>query len=108
MAAGQNLPSSSSRALVVVAANTHDARPHRPVSRQAPFLAQVIASARGLPQARERRRADATEVIAAYQDTVQRIRNLNLIGRRECEQPADVQRCDRSRTRSTIAGARPR
>jgi hypothetical protein len=108
MAAGQHLPSSSSRALVVVAAETRDARSHRPVSRPAPFLAQVIASARRLPQARERRRADAAEVIAAYQDTVQRIRNLNLIGQREHEQPAHVQRFDRSRTRSAITGARPR
>jgi hypothetical protein len=42
----------------------------------------MIASARRLPQARERRRADASEVIAAYQDTVQRIRNLNTIERK--------------------------
>jgi hypothetical protein len=41
------------------------------------FVAQLIASARRLPQARDRRRADPGEAIAAYQATVQRIRDLN-------------------------------
>lgn len=78
MPEGQDLPSSN-RALVVVATDAHEAHPHRAVPRPAAFLTQLIASARRLPQARERRRAEASEVIAAYQDTVQRIRNLNKI-----------------------------
>ena len=81
MPAGQDLPSSG-RALVVLATAAHDAHPHRPLPRPAAFLTQLIASARRLPQARERRRAEAAEVIAAYQDTVQRIRNLNAIERK--------------------------
>jgi hypothetical protein len=32
----------------------------------APFLAQLIAAKRNLPQARERRRAEPREAIAAY------------------------------------------
>ncbi|MBN8964137.1 MAG: hypothetical protein J0H89_01900, partial [Rhizobiales bacterium] len=32
----------------------------------APFLAQLIATGYGLPQTRERRRAEPAEVIAAY------------------------------------------
>jgi len=107
MTAGQDSPSSSSRALVVVAAQPHDTHPHRLISRPAPFLAQVIANARRLPQARERRRADAAEVIAAYRDTVQRIRNLNAVERKTAQTPGDVQRPDLS-IRSTAGGVRPR
>lgn len=78
MPAGQDSPSSN-RALVVVAPDQHEQHPHRTILRPAQFLTQLIASDRRLPQARERRRADAAEVIAAYQDTVQRIRNLNAV-----------------------------
>jgi hypothetical protein len=81
MSEGQDLPSSN-RALVVVATDGHEAHPHRPIPRPAAFLTQLIANARRLPQARERRRAAASEVIAAYQDTIQRIRNLNTIERK--------------------------
>lgn len=81
MPAGQDLPSSN-RALVAVASDARKAHAHRSVPRPAAFLTQMIASARRLPQARERRRADASEVIAAYQDTVQRIRNLKAIERK--------------------------
>lgn len=83
MPAGQDSPSSG-RALVLVHSNDeHDTtHPHRAIHCPATFLAQVIANARALPQARARRRADASEVIAAYQDTIQRIRNLNSIGRK--------------------------
>ena len=68
---------SSSRALVTLATETHDAHPHRPVQRVSNFLAQLIATARQLPQTRERRRADPAEVIAAYRATVERIQRLN-------------------------------
>jgi hypothetical protein len=68
---------SSSRALVTLYPAQHETASRRPVERTANFLAQLIATARGLPQARERRRADPAEVIAAYRATVARIRALN-------------------------------
>ena len=76
MLAGHDLPPSS-RALVTVAAESHDAHPHRSIQRVASFLAQLIANAGRLPQARERRRADPAEVIAAYRATVERLQKLN-------------------------------
>jgi hypothetical protein len=82
MPAAQDLPSSG-RALVVAHSDAQDtAHLHRPVHCPATFLAQIIANARALPQARARRRADASEVIAAYQETIQRIRSLNSIERK--------------------------
>jgi hypothetical protein len=68
---------SSSRALVRLAAQTHDAHPHRPVQRVASFIAQLLANAGRLPQAREKQRADPAEVIAAYRATVERLQKLN-------------------------------
>jgi hypothetical protein len=68
---------SSSRALVTLYPAPAATPAHRPVERTANFLAQLIASARGLPQARARRRAEPAEVIAAYRATVARIRALN-------------------------------
>jgi hypothetical protein len=53
------------RALVALA----PAAPHRepsPHHRQAPFLAQLIATKQQLPQTRERRRAEPAEAVAAY------------------------------------------
>ena len=76
MQAGTDLPSSHC-ALVAVAAETHDAHPHRPIQRVASFIAQLIANAGRLPQTRERRRAEPAEVIAAYRATVERLQKLN-------------------------------
>jgi hypothetical protein len=50
---------------------------HRPARRAATFLTQLIATQQKVPQAREKRRADPAEVIAAYQATIERIRQLN-------------------------------
>jgi hypothetical protein len=75
MLAGTHSPSSS-RALVTTAAEAHEVH-HRPVKRVASFIAQLIANANRLPQARERRRADPAEVIAAYRATVERLQRLN-------------------------------
>jgi hypothetical protein len=73
-----DLPSSS-RALVplikLVPRNEHAHR--RPTRRVATFLTQLIATQQKVPQAREKRRADPAEVIAAYQATIERIRQLN-------------------------------
>ena len=68
---------SSSRALVAVAPDTHEAHPHRPIQRVSNFLAQLIATARHVPQTCEKRRADPADVIAAYRATVERIQKLN-------------------------------
>ena len=77
MSAGTDLPSSS-RALVAIEAERETPHPHCTVHNAASFVAQLIANVRGLPQARERRRADPVEVIAAYRETVARIQELNL------------------------------
>jgi len=69
MLAGQNLPSES-RALVPLDASPA-ASPCRPQSRHvAAFLAHLIATARQLPQTRERRCAEPAEVIAAYRAAI--------------------------------------
>ena len=53
-------------------------QPHRsPVRRVATFLTHLIATHEQVPQARENRRADPAEVIAAYQATIERLRKLN-------------------------------
>jgi hypothetical protein len=59
---------SGGRALMVVAPAE---APQEPVAnfRQAPFLAQLIATRDQLPQTRERRRAEPGEAIAAYRAT---------------------------------------
>jgi len=76
MTAATNLPSPN-RALVTLAPNAHEARPHRPIPRAATFLAHLIATARQLPQTRERRRAEPSVVIAAYQATIARSQKFN-------------------------------
>jgi len=54
------------RALVVVEPRaTADEKPS-PIFRQAPFLAQLIATKDHHPQTRERRRADPADAIDAY------------------------------------------
>ena len=76
MRAGNDSPSSS-RALVVVAPVPQESHPHRATPRPAAFLAHLIATARQVPQTRERRRAELGEVIAAYQATIDKLRKLN-------------------------------
>jgi hypothetical protein len=68
---------SPSRALVALVAQHYESHPHRPLLRASSFLTQLIASANRVPQAREKRRADASEVIAAYRATVERLQKLN-------------------------------
>jgi hypothetical protein len=65
------------RALVPLAIEPQQQHPHRPAQRGASFVAQLIASTSRLPQARQRRRAEPAEVIAAYRETVERIQRLN-------------------------------
>jgi hypothetical protein len=78
MAEASDLPSSS-RALVPLLplAPRHDAPHHSPVRRVASFLTHLIATSERVPQACEKRRADPSEVIAAYQSTISRLRQLN-------------------------------
>jgi hypothetical protein len=68
---------SSCRALTTVAGAEPDAHPRRPVRQAAAFLTHLIATARQVPQARQRRRAEPAEVIAAYQATIARLQKLN-------------------------------
>jgi hypothetical protein len=77
MPAESQSPATPGRALVLLAPKPHNAHPHRSVQRAALFLTQLIASASRVPQARERRRAEASEVIAAYRATVERLQRLN-------------------------------
>ncbi len=78
MPEASDLPSSS-RALVplIRLAPQNETHNHGAVHRIASFLAQLIASSEKLPQTREKRRADPADVIAAYQATVSRLRQLN-------------------------------
>ena len=69
MLAGENLPSEG-RALVPVESQASPASCHPPTRRVAAFLAHLIATARHLPQTRERRCAEPAEAIAAYQATI--------------------------------------
>ena len=73
-----DLPSSS-RALVPLTrlAPHSDPLHHGPARRITSFLAQLIATSEKLPQTREKRRAEPADVIAAYQATVSRLRQLN-------------------------------
>ncbi len=71
MPARQNLPSAS-RALVAVETPASPA-PRRP-ARDAAFLAHLIATARQLPQTRERRCAEPAEAIAAYRAAIAKAR----------------------------------
>ena len=81
MRTGTDSPSSSSsQALVTLkpaAADDWDSLPPRPLHRVSAFVTQLIATARHLPQTREKRRADPEQVIAAYRATVERLQKLN-------------------------------
>jgi hypothetical protein len=68
---------SSHRALVSLEPSPGCEHPRRPVQRTAAFLAHLIATARQIPQARARRRAEPADAIAAYQATIQKLQALN-------------------------------
>ena len=68
---------SSSRELVALASAPAAAAVQGAVRRPAAFLAHLIATARQVPQTRERRRAEASEVIAAYEAAIAKIKELN-------------------------------
>jgi len=78
MPEASDLPSSS-RALVplIRLKPQSDVLNISPVRRAASFLTQLIATSEKLPQTREKRRAEPADVIAAYQATVSRLRQLN-------------------------------
>jgi len=76
MPAGTDLPSSS-RALVLVGSAAPEMHLHGRIQRVASFVTQLIANASGVPQTRQKRRAEPTEVIAAYRATVERLQRLN-------------------------------
>jgi hypothetical protein len=78
MPALTDLPSCSSRALVPVEREMRGVRLHRPTRRAANFLTHLIATAHHLPQTRERRRAEPSEVIAAYQASIARLRKTTV------------------------------
>jgi hypothetical protein len=65
------------RALVLAGTAEPEAHPRESIRRVASFVAQLIANAARLPQTREKRRAEPTEVIAAYRATVERLQKLN-------------------------------
>ena len=77
MPEASDLPSSSRALVPLIRLASHDAPHHSPVRRVASFLTHLIATSEKVPQAREKRRADPAEVIAAYQSTVSRLRQLN-------------------------------
>jgi hypothetical protein len=77
MSEGPDSPSSESRALTVVSPVVANDRPRVQTRRAAPFLTQLIANARQVPQTCEKRRAQPNEVIAAYRETMDKIRKLN-------------------------------
>ena len=60
----ESQPESVSRALIALAAS--NAAAPRPRYRQAPFLAQLIATKQQHPQTRERRRAEPAQAVLAY------------------------------------------
>jgi hypothetical protein len=74
--ANSDLPSRS-RALVVLARAANETRAFRPMQRAATFLTQLLATSLQVPQARERRRAEPVEVIAAYRAAVARLQEPN-------------------------------
>ena len=73
-----DLPSWSRALVPLIKLAPYNEQEHgRPARRAANFLTQLIAAQQKLPQAREKRRADPAEVIAAYRATVERIKQLN-------------------------------
>jgi hypothetical protein len=73
-----DLPSSSRALVPLIKLAPRGEEEHRgSVRRIATFLTHLIATEERVPQAREKRRADPAEVIAAYKATVDRLRQLN-------------------------------
>ena len=72
-------PAGEPRALVPVPEPAPEAHPI-PLSRRpaAPFLAQLIATARGEPQTRERRRAEPETAAHAYAAAAARVNGLTV------------------------------
>jgi hypothetical protein len=64
---------SSSRALIRLVHPAQEPSRHRPIERIPNFIAHLLATRLQLPQARERRRVDPAEAIAAYQATMARL-----------------------------------
>jgi len=78
MPEASDLPSSSRALVPLIRLKPQSDAPHpSPTRRVASFLTQLIATSQKLPQTREKRRADPADVIAAYQATVSRLRQLN-------------------------------
>jgi hypothetical protein len=78
MPEASDLPSSSRALVPLIRLKPQSNVPHTsPVRRVTSFLTQLIATSEKLPQTREKRRADPADVIAAYQATVSRLRQLN-------------------------------
>ena len=71
----EQAPSRSGQALVAIGDRESGPVPYHVVRRQAPFLAHLIAMARQVPQARERRRAEPAEAIAVYRTSLDRLRH---------------------------------
>jgi len=73
-----DLPSSSRALVPLIPLKPHSEALRRgPAQRIASFITHLIATSEKLPQTREKRRADPADVIAAYQATVSRLRQLN-------------------------------
>ena len=78
MPEASDLPSSGRALVPLIPLKPHQDTPHHTaVHRIASFVTQLIATSEKLPQTREKRRADPADVIAAYQATVLRIKQLN-------------------------------
>jgi len=74
MPEARDLPSSSQALVPLVPRPKPQDTPRRaPVRRAAPFLTQLIAASERLPQAREKRRAEPADVIAAYRTIASRL-----------------------------------
>jgi hypothetical protein len=73
MSANSDSPSSSRALIRLVQATQETGRAHT-IERTPNFLAHLLATRLQLPQARERRRAEPDEAIAAYRATVARLR----------------------------------
>jgi hypothetical protein len=67
---------SSTRALIPLAQPTPKRSDQRAIERTPNFLAHLLATRLQFPQARERRRAEPDEAIAAYRATLARLRRL--------------------------------
>jgi hypothetical protein len=79
MPSGNDSPSSS-KALVRLVSVQDEPHVAAATTRPAAFLAHLIATRQQLPQTRARRRAEPSDVIAAYQAVMAKIQKLNNAG----------------------------